>query len=401
MACEDELRTNLMAGVVRAAAIGSVQGADRGPSDYTVLCPGGAGIESINTFLDSLALGASSPLTQRSYAYDLLRWFRLLWMLDVPWDKATSSEVRVLVGALRNGRNPQRIRKKVASPLPGSVNKETGKPTLSEGYAATTINHNLSVISEFYKFHMHFGRGPLINPVPANPQRRKLLARGTGSAKPTFRRAPLRQRVSRKTPRVIPDHLWDRLFESMTCDRDRALMLFYWTSGARASEILGIRFCDVDWSSACVYVISKGTRLREAVPVSFEALRYLLRYLDQSGRRESADPIWLTRRGPRKPLNYSAFRRIFQRVNESHGMNWTLHDIRHTAATKMANDDALTLAEVQAVLRHSDIKTTGDYLGVRVEDLVERMQQHYERPRPERRMAASYDPEDVRVVFGD
>ncbi|WP_326608883.1 site-specific integrase [Streptomyces scopuliridis] len=39
-------------------------------------------------------------------------------------------------------------------------------------------------------------------------------------------------------------------------------------------------------------------------------------------------------------------RRILQRANDKLGTNWTLHDARHTAATRMAGDDRLTLAEV-------------------------------------------------------
>ncbi len=48
--------------------------------------------------LRALALSDMSPLTSRSYGYDLLRWFRILWALDVAWERATGSEVDVLVG---------------------------------------------------------------------------------------------------------------------------------------------------------------------------------------------------------------------------------------------------------------------------------------------------------------
>ena len=34
----------------------------------------------------------------------------------------------------------------------------------------------------------------------------------------------------------------------MSCDRDRALMCMYVSSGARATELLGIDIDDVDWS---------------------------------------------------------------------------------------------------------------------------------------------------------
>lgn len=55
-----------------------------------------------------LALSDMSPLTGRSYGYDLLRWFRILWTLEVDWEHATRSEVDVLVGWMKTARNPQR-----------------------------------------------------------------------------------------------------------------------------------------------------------------------------------------------------------------------------------------------------------------------------------------------------
>ena len=81
-----------------------------------------------------------------------------------------------MVGWLRNARNPQRDRKDASSPPAGSVNLRTGKPTLRAGYAPSTINHALSVLSAFYAFHLHFGRGPLVNPVPVAVERRWRLA---------------------------------------------------------------------------------------------------------------------------------------------------------------------------------------------------------------------------------
>ncbi|MGH3994299.1 MAG: hypothetical protein ACRDSN_17805 [Pseudonocardiaceae bacterium] len=38
--------------------------------------------------------------------------------------------------------------------------------------------------------------------------------------------------------------MWDELFAAMTCDRDRALLLCYVSSGARASELLGVAIGD-------------------------------------------------------------------------------------------------------------------------------------------------------------
>jgi len=60
----------------------------------------------------------------------------------------------------------------------------------------------------------------------------------------------------------------------------------------------------------------------------------------------------------------------------------------------------LHLAEVQAILRHAHLDTTGCYLTVRVEDMNDKLQEHYTKPRPRRSYPAGYDPADIETVFG-
>ncbi|WP_433870704.1 tyrosine-type recombinase/integrase [Saccharopolyspora sp. CA-218241] len=357
-------------------------------------------VEPVSTYLMDLLVGDCSPRTCRSYAYDLLRWFRVLWFLDVEWSCAAESHVVSMVGWLRTASNPQRRRRYSSSPQPGSVNPKTGKRELGDGYAPRTINHALSVIRSFYAFHAHFGRGPVINPIPESPDCGRLRHRSPLEPAPAIRRARLRQAVPEQLPRSIPDKQWEELFDAMGCDRDRSLLLFYVSSAARASELLAVRPEDVDWSARLIYVVSKGTRLRQAIPASPKAFVYLARYLDKCGPPAPGTPLWRTRRGPERPLTYWAMRRVVQRANELLGANWTLHDLRHTAATRMANDPGLTLVEVQAILRHAHLDTTGTYLRVRVEDMFDKLTDHYERPRPERKPAAGYDPADLAAVFG-
>jgi integrase len=217
---------------------------------------------------------------------------------------------------------------------------------------------------------------------------------------PLVRRARLRQRVPQQMPRAIPDYLWDELFAAMGCDRDRALLEFYVSSGARASELLGLTVEDIDWGGQLIYVVSKGTRLRQPIPASPDAFRYLGLYLAVDGLPSPGQPVWRTRRAEQRPITYWAMRRVLQRANERLGTNWSLHDARHTAATRMAGDERLTLAEVQTILRHAHLDTTGHYLVARIEDMHDKLQEHYTRPRPQRSYPAGYGPDDIKVVFG-
>lgn len=81
------------------------------------------------------------------------------------------------------------------------MNPTTGKPVLGSGYAPATIAHNLMVVHEFYAFHLHYGRGPVVNPVPDNPARRRALAHHSPLESPRpHRRARLRPKVPVRQP---------------------------------------------------------------------------------------------------------------------------------------------------------------------------------------------------------
>ena len=252
-------------------------------------------------------------------------------MVDVGWDRATRGEAALLLVAwMRQAPNPQRRRRRSDPALCGAVNLTTGKANLAAGYAKTTINHMLTVVSGFYDFHLHRGDGPVVNPVPLAPQRRQLLAhRSPLEPVPPVRRSPLRQKIPTLQPRSIPDDQWQALFEAMRCTRDRALLACYVSSGARASELLGLRVDNVDWQGMRIWVVRKGSDVLTAVPISPEAAVLLAAYLDETGLPPVGAPVWRALRGAPRPLSYSAVRRTLQRANATLGTNWSLHDLRH------------------------------------------------------------------------
>ena len=356
----------------------------------------------MSSFLRELMLCDMSPLTARSYANDLLRWSRLLWQLDVSWDRATRAEVEVLVGWMRAADNPQRRRSVPSAARAGSVNLRTGKRRLRLGYAPATINHQLAVLAGFYDFHASFGEGPATNPVPASAQRRARLAhRSPMEPQAEHRRAPLRQRDPQLTPRAIPDALVDELFAVLRSHRDRALMSLFLSTGARASELLGVLGGQVDWTRQQVWVVSKGTRAVQPVPASPEALRHLALYFDQRGTPNADEPIWRTEHGAARPLTYSAARRILQRANQALGTDWSLHDLRHTTIERLTGDERLTMPEVMAITRHAKVASLQPYLRPRVEQVIDKLQRHQSQPRPAPTPAPGYDVDDFRTVFGD
>ena len=218
----------------------------------------------------------------------------------------------------------------------------TGKPASGDGYAPSTVAHSETVLRRFYDFHRDCGTGPVLNPFPLDASRRR-RGRPHAHHNPMDEWRPertgrYRPTVPKRIPRAIPDGWFNRLFASLASDRDRALVAFWISTGARASELLGMRQCDFKPGEQLISVVRKGTRAVQELPASADAFVWhrlyqqeLLRMGVPRGRRQ---PAWWTLRRPYRPLSYHGAHRMFERVNASLGADWTLHDLRHSAASR-------------------------------------------------------------------
>jgi site-specific recombinase XerD len=119
--------------------------------------------EAASGYLRELAATDSSPSTLRSYAFDLLRWFRFLHRQFTPWERAERLDVRSLVEWLREAPNPAPGRRGATG---------FGEPGYRQAVARGDIReshdqHQLSVLFGFYEWACSSDVGPLVNPVPA------------------------------------------------------------------------------------------------------------------------------------------------------------------------------------------------------------------------------------------
>ena len=209
--------------------------------------------------------------------------------------------------------------------------------------------------------------------------------------------------------RSIPDEEFNEIFARLPSHRDRALVAFYVSTGARASELLSATQGGVDPGRQLITVIRKGSGELQELPASTDAFVWLRLYqvemegLIPKGRRQ---PLWWTLRCPVRPLSYHAVHRMFERAGEAAGSSATLHGLRHTAAYRMAEDPKLPLTDVQFVLGHAQLTTTQIYLTPRKEEVIRRLLAHHaEQARQAARRAApppapGYRPETLRVLFG-
>lgn len=345
-------------------------------------------VEEVSEFFATMLACGASFSSLRSYGMALLRWWRFLAAIDVPWQRASRIEARDFVLWMR---------------LVGPA----GRPG---GYAPATINHALAVVKMFYADRIRAGDTPLINPVPDADHRMGRRSQAHHNPMQPFTpgpRAPFRQKMPERIPRHLPDRLFDELFATLRSDRDRALLAFYVSTGARASELLGVTVDRVNPGDQRIGVHRKGSGRLQWLPASADAFVWLRLYEQQAQRPDGERALWLTRRRPVRPLTYPATRRMLQRANESLGTAWTLHDLRHTAAQRMVEDPKMSLSDVQWVLGHAHITTTQIYLRPREEEVVTRVLAHHRdraarptAPPPPPVDTAGYSAEVLAVLFG-
>lgn len=303
---------------------------------------------------------------------------------------------------------PRTPRKKI----PGTPNAITGKVSPGPQYAARTRAHCETVLRTFYDFHRDEGTGPIINPFPLDRSRRGGRANAHHKPDRPFnqeRTGRYRPTIPKRAPRRIPDEMFNALFAALRHNRDRALLAFWVSNGARAEELLTSRQRDALPGQQLVGVIRKGTRAYQQLPCSTDAFVWLRLYQEESRRdgipRGKTLPLWWTLRRPWRPLNYDAARAMFNRANDLLGANWTLHDLRHTASYRLAGDPSMPLTDVQWVLGHAHLTTTQLYLPASQDEVIERVRAHHarraeQRDRPPAPPAPGYNSDSLKTLFG-
>jgi type 1 fimbriae regulatory protein FimB/type 1 fimbriae regulatory protein FimE len=141
-------------------------------------------------------------------------------------------------------------------------------------------------------------------------------------------------------------------------DRDALMVLVAFRHGFRASELVDLRWDQVDFDSALLHVrrVKKGTPATH--PILGDEMR-ALRKLHREQEPKSAF-VFTSERGA--PFSTAGFARMIERAGEAAdlGFNAHPHMLRHACGFKLANDGHDTRA-LQAYLGHKNIQHTVKY----------------------------------------
>ena len=193
-------------------------------------------------------------------------------------------------------------------------------------------------------------------------------------------------RIGRGLPKSLTEEEVERLLAAPSRDtplglRDRAMLEVLYATGVRVSELVTLRFSEINLNQGVLRVTGKGNRQR-LVPLGAAAIESLQLFLrdarDEILGPKACDELFPTQRGAH--MTRQAFWHLIKRYARQVGITKSLspHTLRHAFATHLLNHGA-DLRVVQMLLGHSDLSTTQIYTHVARERLKSLHAAHHPR----------------------
>ncbi len=163
--------------------------------------------------------------------------------------------------------------------------------------------------------------------------------------------------------------------------RDKAMLEILYATGLRVSELVGLKFQDINLERGFLVVMGKGSKER-VVPLGELAIAALKEYVADARRcllgNEVSDYLFISSK--HKTITRQMFWIRVKHYASRAKIKGTVspHTLRHSFATHLLNKGA-DLRAVQAMLGHSDISTTQIYTYVSRERLKKIHEQYHPR----------------------
>ena len=155
--------------------------------------------------------------------------------------------------------------------------------------------------------------------------------------------------------------------------RDRAVLEVFYSTGIRASELVGLDWADIDVQLGIVRVVGKGSKER-IVPIGAVALKALESYAESARLQwqvacRGETPVFLNHRGRR--ITTRSIARIVEKYLKLAGIEFKMgpHGLRHSFATHLLNGGA-DLRVIQELLGHVSLSTTQRYTHLNLDQLT-------------------------------
>jgi integrase/recombinase XerD len=232
----------------------------------------------------------------------------------------------------------------------------------NKGFASSTINRKISSLKSFFLFLQKKGK-ILENPIrelPSPKQEKKLPISMSEDDVETLLNAPIQ--------------------DSFIGYRDKAMLELLYATGVRVSELINIKFSDIDLTRSIVKVLGKGSKER-LIPFGESANEYMKIYLEHRSQRainRSIQFIFVSTKNSKisREAFWHRIKFYSRKINIS--INISPHTLRHAFATHLLNRGA-DLRSVQLLLGHSDLSTTQIYTHIAKQRLSDALKKHHPR----------------------
>ena len=163
--------------------------------------------------------------------------------------------------------------------------------------------------------------------------------------------------------------------------RDRAMLELLYSCGLRVSELVGLRYQNINLNDEYLRIEGKGNKER-VLPMGELAIDYLKAYESEARhhllKQAQSETYFLSNRG--RGMSRQNFFYIIKAYANKAGIDKPLspHTLRHAFATHLVQSGA-DLRSVQLMLGHSDIATTQIYTHIHNAQLKSQHQKHHPR----------------------
>ena len=232
----------------------------------------------------------------------------------------------------------------------------------SQNLKSTSVNRKISSLKTFFNFLL---KKKLIN---ANPFADQIMPKKPISLPKSISEDDVIKLLNAPKP------------DSLIGLRDKAMLELLYASGVRISELVNIKFSDLDLERNIIKVFGKGSKER-LVPFGEDAAQCISAYIDERKKNKSLASIkyiFLNNRG--KKISRHAFWHRLKEYCLEIGLKQDIspHTLRHAFATHLLNRGA-DLRSVQVLLGHSDLSTTQIYTHIAKQRLSELVKKHHPR----------------------
>ena len=146
--------------------------------------------------------------------------------------------------------------------------------------------------------------------------------------------------------------------------RDYAIILIAARLGLRVSDILNIRFKDIDWEQHQLHIIQPKTKHLNILPLSKEVGWAIIDYIQHARPVCKNEYLFVKMRHPfEKMEKFHNFNKYFE-TEEIENTKKGIHNLRHSLAKNMLDND-IPLHTISSVLGHQSLETTSNtYLSI-------------------------------------